>query len=323
MRAFAIPISRYRRAGADPPWFDPRRYHGVAMEGYFWRFTHAATGRVAIVMCGVNRSSAGERWAFVGLAVHPGGFFRWAALQDAAADAGGYGVRAGAAFSAGPDHVALDLGPDCRLDAALRAPLAWPKRAYGGLGGAHALPGLTQYWHPHLFAADVRGSVVAGGDAFTLDGAGAYAEKNWGGRFPDRWWWGQAHDFNDDVSVAFAGGPVGIGPATVDATAVVVRLDGTVLRCRPTGAVELGTGSWRLARPRGGPPRRDRGRGRSRHRARADRPGAVGAPGRGPLPAPPRGRAPPPSAPPRAHAVRRRLGARGAGARRRSLILSA
>ena len=83
MRAFAIPISRYRRAGADPPWFDPRRYHGVAMEGYFWRFTHAATGRVAIVMCGVNRSSAGERWAFVGLAVHPGGFFRWAALQDA------------------------------------------------------------------------------------------------------------------------------------------------------------------------------------------------------------------------------------------------
>ena len=190
--------------------------------------------------------SAGERWAFVGLAVHPGGFFRWAALQDAAADAGGYGVRAGAAFSAGPDHVALDLGPDCRLDAALRAPLAWPKRAYGGLGGAHALPGLTQYWHPHLFAADVRGSVVAGGDAFTLDGAGAYAEKNWGGGFPDRWWWGQAHDFGDDVSVAFAGGPVGLGPATVDATAVVVRLDGTVLRCRPTGAVELGTGSWRL-----------------------------------------------------------------------------
>ncbi len=252
MRAFAIPISRYRRAGADPPWFDPRRYHGVAMEGYFWRFTHAASGRVAIVMCGVNRSSAGERWAFVGLAAHPGGFFRWAALQDAEADAGGYGVRAGAAFSAGPDHVTVDLGPDCRLDVALREPRAWPKRAYGGLGGAHALPGLTQYWHPHLFAAEVRGSAVAGGDAFTLDGAGAYAEKNWGGGFPDRWWWGQAHDFGEDVSVAFAGGPVGVGPATVDATAVVVRLDGTVLRCRPTGAVELGSGSWRLRARAGG-----------------------------------------------------------------------
>ena len=53
------------------------------MEGYFWRFTQAATGRVAIVMCGVNRARGGERWAFVGLAAHPGGFFRWAALQDA------------------------------------------------------------------------------------------------------------------------------------------------------------------------------------------------------------------------------------------------
>ena len=103
-------LASYRRMGADPPWGDPRRYHGVAMEGYFWRFTHAATGRVAIVMCGVNRPRGGERWAFVGLAAHPGGFFRWAALQDAHADADGYGVRAGAAFSAGPDHPASTSG---------------------------------------------------------------------------------------------------------------------------------------------------------------------------------------------------------------------
>jgi len=246
-------ISRYRRAGADPPWCDPRRYHGVAMEGYFWRFTQVASGRVAIVMCGVNRSSAGEHWAFVGLASHPDGFFRWAALQDAEADAAGYGVRAGAAFSAGPDHVRLDLGPDCRLDATLSAPVGWPRRAFGGLGGAHAVPGLTQYWHPHLFAAEVRGSVVAGADTFRLDGAGAYAEKNWGGGFPDRWWWGQAHDFGEDVSVAFAGGPVGVGRARMRATAAVVRLDGTVLRCRPLAAMELGHGAWRLrARAAGG-----------------------------------------------------------------------
>ena len=108
------------------------------------------------------------------------------------------------------------------------------------------LPGLSQYWHPHLFAADVRGRVVAGDDAFSLDGAGAYAEKNWGGGFPDRWWWGQAHDFGDDVSVAFAGGPVGVGPARLHATAAVVRLDGTVLRCRPPASMAVGDGAWRL-----------------------------------------------------------------------------
>jgi hypothetical protein len=239
-------LETYRRTGADPPWGDPRRYHGVPMEGYFWRFTHAASGHVAIVMCGVNRTRSGERWAFVGLAAHPGGFFRWAALQDAHADPAGYGVRAGAAFSAGPEHLRLDLGPDCRLDATLTAPVTWPRRAFGGLGGAHALPGLSQYWHPHLFAADVRGSAVAGPRTFSLDGAGAYAEKNWGAGFPERWWWGQAHDFGDDVSVAFAGGPVGVGRARLEATAAVVRLDGTVLRCRPPASAAVAEGGWHL-----------------------------------------------------------------------------
>ncbi len=239
-------LQAYRRLGADPPWGDPRRYHGVAMEGYFWRFTDAAAGRVAIVTCGITRSREGERWAFEGLAAHPGGFFRWAAVQDAVADPAGYGVRAGAAFSAGPDHVRLDLGPDCRLDVALESTVGWPRRAFGGLGGAHALPGLSQYWHPHLFAAAVRGTVAAGPASFSLDGAGAYAEKNWGGGFPDRWWWGQAHDFGDPVSVAFAGGPVGVGRARLHATAVAVRLGSTVLRGRPPASASVADGAWRL-----------------------------------------------------------------------------
>ena len=44
-----------------------------------------------------------------------------------------------------------------------------------------------------------------------LDGAVAYAEKNWSnGGFPASWWWGQAHGFGDaDVCVAFAGGRAG------------------------------------------------------------------------------------------------------------------
>ena len=160
----------------------------------------ASTGRAR---AGGGRSSA---WPRIPAASSAG-----RGCRTREADAAGYGVRAGAAFSAGPDHVRLDLGPDCRVEAELAAPIAWPRRAFGGLGGAHAVPGLSQYWHPHLFAADVRGRVVAGAESFSLDGAGAYAEKNWGGGFPDRWWWGQAHDFGDRVSVAFAGGPVGLG----------------------------------------------------------------------------------------------------------------
>jgi Tocopherol cyclase len=239
-------LAAYRRSGADPPWGDPRRYHGVAMEGYFWRFTRAATGRVAIVMCAISRGRAGEPWAFVGLAAHPGRFFRWAALSDVRVDRARYAVRAGDGFSAGPDHVRVDLGPDCGLEASLAGRAGWP-RTLGALGAAQLVPGLSQYWHPHLFAADVRGAVVAGGEPYALDGARAYAEKNWGRGFPDTWWWGQAHDFGDDVSVAFAGGPVRVGPARLPhASAAVVRLDGRVLRCSPSARMTLGEGSWRL-----------------------------------------------------------------------------
>jgi Tocopherol cyclase len=216
------------------------------MEGYFWRFTHAPAGRVAIVMCAISRGRDGRPWAFVGLATHPGRFFRWAVLHGVGADMDHYALSAGGAFSAGPDHLRVDLAADCRLEASFGAHAGWPRRALGALGAAQLVPGLSQYWHPHLFAADVRGSVVAGGEPFALDGARAYAEKNWGRGFPDTWWWGQAHDFGDDVSVAFAGGPVRVGPARVRASAAVVRLDGAVLRCRPPASMTLGEGWWRL-----------------------------------------------------------------------------
>src|SRR6201999_2121718 len=79
-----------------------------------------------------------------------------------------------------------------------------------------------------------------------------YAEKNWGaGGFPRRWWWGQAHGFADpDACVAFAGGDVELGPATLSATALVVCFGGRLVRLRhpvtsPVRAA-AGDGRWRL-----------------------------------------------------------------------------
>ncbi len=37
-------LARYRRTGADVPFGNPLAAHGVAMEGYFWRFTQRDTG---------------------------------------------------------------------------------------------------------------------------------------------------------------------------------------------------------------------------------------------------------------------------------------
>ena len=69
------PLTAYRRTGADPPFGDPRRAHGTRFEGYYWRITDAAAGRVAIALCGVCRDAAGP-WAIVALAAHPGGLVR-------------------------------------------------------------------------------------------------------------------------------------------------------------------------------------------------------------------------------------------------------
>jgi hypothetical protein len=234
------------------------------MEGYYWRLWDPGTGRSVMALCGVCQA-AGRPWAVVALAAHPGGFVRWVNAAAAWADPAGLGVAAwneadpaaggghapptaeGEAVLRGSSHrLAVDLGPDARLDAVLERRLGWPRRAFGGLGPAQVVPGLPQYWHPHLLGARVRGSAVLGGETLDLDGWEAYAEKNWGGAFPGEWWWGQA-GFGGGTLAAFAGGRLG-GPLA--ASAIVVRVaDGSVLRFAPPTAVvtaEAGGGAWRL-----------------------------------------------------------------------------
>jgi hypothetical protein len=209
------------------------------MEGWFWRFTWP-DGRAAIALCGV----CGD-WALVEVATRAASGARESASRILdGVTAAGTGVRAGAAFAAEPERVRLDLGPGGRVDAELRDVVRWPRRAWGGIGPAGWLPGLHQYWHPHVLRAGAEGT-VAGWD---LAGASVYAERNWGDGFPSRWWWGEAHDFGGDpVTVAFAGGPA-LGP--LDATALVVSVDGALVRrgepiVAPVRA-EVAPGSWRL-----------------------------------------------------------------------------
>lgn len=245
-------ISRtYRRTGADLPYGDLRRPHGVAMEGWFWRFTRPDTGDVAVVLAGVNRDAGGRAWGTVGLASHPGGFSRARVVDDARAGEDGL-VVIGDALRADARSVSVRLG-DARLDAILEAPGRWPRRAFGALGVAQAIPGLSQYWHPWLLRARVRGTAVLNGRTVDLDGAIAYGEKNWSnGGFPETWWWGQAHAFDTDpdACVAFAGGRAGVGPLRVTATSLVVSAGGSLHRLvRPLQPlrVDVGNGGWRFS----------------------------------------------------------------------------
>lgn len=234
----------WRRTGADLPWGDPRPSHGAEMEGYYWRFTDPASGRVVVALCGVNRAPAG-RWATVALAVHPEGIVRSAAVPMASDDPARLRVRAGAALRADGDHLRAALDP-LVLDVTVE-PEPWPLVLPGG-GVAGVVPLLGQYWHPHVLRGRARGWVEVEGERVRLDGATAYAEKNWGRGFPERWWWGQADAFDrPDVAVAFGGGALTAGPVGVDVTGVVAAVGSHLVRLAPPLALvrcTLGDGTW-------------------------------------------------------------------------------
>ena len=226
-KAYAAVRKAYRASGADRPFGDPLPAHGVAMEGYFWRFTDPATGRVVIALNGVNRANDGT-WSTLGLAAHPHGFLRTTAHPVGYASADGLGAFAGDAFHGTADRLLVHLAPDARLEVEITNPVPWPRRSFGGSSVFQAVPALNQYWHPWLLGGSAHGVAVVGKETWELDGWSVYAEKNWGkGGFPDSWWWGQAQGFADpSVCVAFAGGEVTAGPFRTTVTAIVVLLPG-------------------------------------------------------------------------------------------------
>lgn len=218
----------YRASGADRPFGDPLPAHGVAMEGYFWRFTDPGTGRVLIALNGVNRAEDGT-WSTLGLAAHPRGFLRTVAHpSNSLAATTALGAQAGDAFHGTPDRLRVDLGTDARLDVSISHHVPWPRKSFGGSSVFQSVPGLNQYWHPWLLGGTAHGRAVVGDETWELEGWSVYAEKNWGrGGFPESWWWGQAQGFADpSVCVAFAGGQVSAGPLRTTVTAVVVLLPG-------------------------------------------------------------------------------------------------
>jgi tocopherol cyclase len=145
------------------------------------------------------------------------------------------------------DRLEVDLGEDAGLEVQLDGAVGFRRR---GLGAAHLVPGLPQYWQPLVLAAGVRGWARVGGETVSLDGATAYVEKNWGGAFPGRWWWGQAGAFGGaPVCVAFAGGPIRLAGVPVSPTTVVARVGDEVLRITPPAGrsrVAVRDGAWRV-----------------------------------------------------------------------------
>ncbi len=232
-------MAAYRRTGADVPFGDPLPSHGTEMEGWFWRLTDPATGRVVVALCGVNRHPSGD-WATVAVAAHPGEIVHSAVLDLAEASADRLLLSAGAPdgdrIDASADELHIALG-GLRLDLAFEDSFDWPK-GLGGGGLFSALPFLNQYWHPYRLGGTATGRLELDGETWPLADATVYAERNWGKGFPDLWWWGQAHDFpGEDLSVVFTGGLLSLGPISHQVGGVVVRHGDQVIRITPPALV--------------------------------------------------------------------------------------
>ncbi|MDO5495411.1 MAG: tocopherol cyclase family protein [bacterium] len=267
----------YRSTGADLPLGDPLPWHGVSMEGYFWRLTDPDSGRVVIALIGINTPQEGPQWATVGIAAEPGGLLRTAELPAARANPAALGAWAGRSplprsltgrppAPSFPDDGVLATASiaqfaleDSAVSIEIRDPRPWPRALFGGSSYFQTVPGLNQYWHPWLLGGSAHGHVVLAGERIEVDGWQVYGEKNWGrGGFPEAWWWGQAQGFDEpEACVAFAGGVITAGPEiagrrwSTEVTALVVALpDGRVVRLgnpvtSPVQA-EVSPGSWRL-----------------------------------------------------------------------------
>ena len=225
------PLDLYRSTGADLPFGDPLPAHGVASEGYFWRFSHAETGRSLTTSIGVNRTGE-HTWSAVTFAAHPNGVIRTKVSDGGVADPQVLGASVGTLFSGDNDRVQADLGAGAQLDARITDHRLWPRRAFGGASFFQSVPGVAQRWHPWLFGGTVTGTARVGDETWDLADFEVYAEKRWGsGGLPGSWWCGQAQGFGDESCVAFAGGTFTTGRLRIETTLVVVRLpDGEVLR---------------------------------------------------------------------------------------------
>lgn len=251
-------LRRYRATGADVPFGDPLPWHGVSMEGYFWRLTDPVNGRVVIALTGINTPRVGPAWATVGVAAEPAGVLETAELPDAWADPAAFGIRVGDRVLASDRQLRVTLDRTS-VEFGVETPLLWPRRSFGGSSIFQTVPGLNQYWHPWLLGGRAVGSVVLDGEKIAIDGWQVYAEKNWGrGGFPTAWWWGKAQGFDEvNACVAFAGGRITAGPTVLgrrwetEVTALVVALpDGRVVRLgdpviSPVEA-DAEPGSWRV-----------------------------------------------------------------------------
>ncbi len=110
--------------------------------------------------------------------------------------------------------VAQEVGADGNLPSTVPS-ASWafsvePQAGWGDIAGRQqatagwlaSLPVFEPHWQVMMAHGLASGWIDWGGKRYEFQGSPAYAEKNWGGGFPSKWFWIQCNTFDGEPGAA-------------------------------------------------------------------------------------------------------------------------
>ena len=166
--------SAYRRTGADLPFGNPLPTHGTEMEGWFWRLSDPATGRVAGARCAASTGIPAGDWSTAAIARAPGAASsaRRRSRRSAPTPTGSAceAETDGYALAAERDRLRMVID-DCAIDATFHDGVPTGPRRSAAAGSSPPMPFLNQYWHPYRLGGRAAGTVTVGERHWSFDDA--------------------------------------------------------------------------------------------------------------------------------------------------------
>ncbi len=216
----------------DVPNPDPNRYHWNGsedpfFEGWYYKLKDQATGQSFFFIYGVqNPATPADPMSggFVYVERGDGDYeFKLLPLSEFQASKQICDVTVGPSHAT-ETHIDGQTGAGSRtitwdLDIVIRS--EWGNT----MGILTNKPLIPVNWYVNALSSRISGVIRWRGTEYAVDDAPGYNDHNWGPLFPDSWLWSHANGFDDpDEALAFAGGPVPLGPVTPDGYMLVYRV---------------------------------------------------------------------------------------------------
>jgi len=143
--------------------------------------------------------------------------------------------------------------PSCSWSFSTKPVYGWgdPSSQRATAGWLAALPAFEPHWQIMMAHGLSSGWFQWGEERFEFQDAPTYAEKNWGGSFPQKWFWIQCNSFDDhpDLTLTAGGGtrelPILPGSPEEDVAMIGVHCDGQFFEFVPwAGEVDWVVSPW-------------------------------------------------------------------------------